>query len=422
MRRFFGKFRNSGIRIRTLSSIGRVLEMSRERFFSNPFADFTAENAHEVIEIKNLQKNQKFFSKVNERWTSVEDKFKYVDPHDYSVYTGTSGIALLKLKKDPKNTRNLKEILELLQLKKLRNRRHTFLCGDTGPLAIGAVVHHKLGNHEEVKSIVDSILSMQDDVFNIASDLPNEYLYGRAGYLYAVLYINKNVNPPPFEDDFIRKIIEMMLICGKNEAKAGKFKCPLMYQWHDSYYLGAAHGLSGIIYLMLQVKEYLTESELNTLIRPTIEYLSTLRFPSGNYPSSMGRDVDKYVQWCHGAPGFVYMFSQAYKVFGDPKFLQLALEAGDIVWQRGLVRKGYSICHGVSGNGYCFLELFQTTQDDLHLYRAVRFAEWCLDYKKSHEEHSPDRPISLFEGIAGPMYYLLDLENPLEAKFPGYTI
>lgn len=130
---------------------------------------------------------------------------------------------------------------------------------------------------------------------------------------------------------FFFKIIEMILICGKNEAKAGKFKCPLMYQWHDSYYLGAAHGLSGILYLLLQIKEYLTESELNTLIKPTIDYLSTirwifvesnysiknnvvLRFPSGNYPSSMGRDVDKYVQWCHGAPGFVYLYSEAYKV------------------------------------------------------------------------------------------------------------
>lgn len=60
-------------------------------------------------------------------------------------------------------------------------------------------------------------------------------------------------------------------------AKAGKFKCPLMYQWHDSYYLGAAHGLSGILYLLLQVKEYITQEELDTLIKPTIDYLITQR-------------------------------------------------------------------------------------------------------------------------------------------------
>lgn len=60
-------------------------------------------------------------------------------------------------------------------------------------------------------------------------------------------------------------------------AKAGRFKCPLMYQWHGSFYLGAAHGMTGILYLLLQVKEYLTENYLNELVKPTIEYLKTLR-------------------------------------------------------------------------------------------------------------------------------------------------
>lgn len=60
-------------------------------------------------------------------------------------------------------------------------------------------------------------------------------------------------------------------------AKAGRFKCPLMYQWHDSYYLGAAHGLSGILYLLLQIKEYLTEEDLNRLIKPTLDYLKSQR-------------------------------------------------------------------------------------------------------------------------------------------------
>lgn len=51
-----------------------------------------------------------------------------------------------------------------------------------------------------------------------------------------------------------------------------------MYQWHESYYLGAAHGISGILYLLLQVKEYLDNFELDDLIKPTIDYLITLRY------------------------------------------------------------------------------------------------------------------------------------------------
>lgn len=111
------------------------------------------------------------------------------------------------------------------------------------------------------------------------------------------------------------------------------------------------------------------------------------------------------------------------------------------MWEKGLLRKGYSICHGVAGNAYCFLELYQITkvswelkvislkknnilifQDIKHLYRAVKFAEWCIDYTRDHEEHFPDRPHSLFEGTAGRMYLILDIQKPLEAKFPGFTL
>lgn len=146
------------------------------------------------------------------------------------------------------------------------------------------------------------------------SDEPNEYLYGRAGYLYALMFVNKHISPPPIDDLFIRNIIDAIFLSGKICAKEGRYKCPLMYQWHGSYYLGAAHGLSGILYLLLQIKEYLSESELNELVKPTIDYLVSLKFSSGNFPSSIGREKDKYVQWCHGAPGFVHLFSTAYKV------------------------------------------------------------------------------------------------------------
>ena len=51
-----------------------------------------------------------------------------------------------------------------------------------------------------------SIRAMEEDVLNINSDLANEYLYGRAGYLFAVLYVNKHISPPPFDENFVRKV------------------------------------------------------------------------------------------------------------------------------------------------------------------------------------------------------------------------
>ena len=58
------------------------------------------------------------------------------------------------------------------------------------------------------------------------------------------------------------------------------------------------------------VKKYIEE-----LVKPSIEYMLTLRFPSGNCPSSIGSSTgDKLVHWCHGAPGWIHMFIMAYKV------------------------------------------------------------------------------------------------------------
>ncbi len=47
---------------------------------------------------------------------------------------------------------------------------------------------------------------------------------------------------------------------------------------------------------------------------PTVEFLKSKRLPSGNYLSSSDSKSDKLVQWCHGAPGFIYLFVRAYEV------------------------------------------------------------------------------------------------------------
>lgn len=49
-----------------------------------------------------------------------------------------------------------------------------------------------------------------------------------------------------------------------------------------------------------------------------------------------------------------------------------AMECSDVIWQRGLLRKGYGICHGTAGNGYSFLSLYHLTQDKKYLYRACK--------------------------------------------------
>lgn len=54
---------------------------------------------------------------------------------------------------------------------------------------------------------------------------------------------------------FICQISEAVLASGEHGSR--KFRVqnqsPLMYEWYQEQYVGAAHGLSGIYYLLMQV-------------------------------------------------------------------------------------------------------------------------------------------------------------------------
>lgn len=63
------------------------------------------------------------------------------------------------------------------------------------------------------------------------------------------------------------------------------------------------------------------------------------------------------------------MFRQ---VFKEEKYLKEATDCAEVIWQRGLLRKGYGLCHGTAGNGYAFLALYQLTQNRKYMYRACK--------------------------------------------------
>jgi len=116
------------------------------------------------------------------------------------------------------------------------------------------------------------------------------------------------------------------------------------------------------------------------------------------------------------------MLCKAYEFFKEPRYLQAAQAAGDTVWQRGLVKKGLGLCHGVSGNAYTFLMLFRATGDKVHLERALNFAYFGWHDPRLLEKlvKTPDSPYSLFEGIAGAVYFYHDLLLLGEGYTPAF--
>ncbi|XP_033331853.1 glutathione S-transferase LANCL1 isoform X1 [Megalopta genalis] len=426
LRRFFSILSKR----QTVNSVQENI-MESTRYYDNPFEDYPNPKAEQLVNAATKEINEEYKEIIYKGTKKLLDRLEENQKHwlshdDYSVYTGSAGIAYLfyhcgKCLDEPAYIDKAEELLRTC-VSKFRSRREvTFLTGITGPLALYAVVLHSQGNKEELKNIITKLKSLSPHVLNEDNDLPDELLYGRVGYLFALLFLNKHISPPPIEDKLIKQVIAITIKSGNIYASSRKYKTPIMYAWHNSEYLGGAHGLGGILYLLLQARPYLTQSQLENDINPALQFLQNLRYPSGNFPSSIGSNTDKLVHWCHGAPGMPMLFCLAYEIYEDKKYLDTALQCGEVIWKRGLLKKGYGICHGVAGNAYAFLCLFQQTKDIKHLYRACKFAEWCIDYG-THQTRSPDRPFSLFEGLAGTIYFLLDMQNPSSAKFPAYSV
>lgn len=60
------------------------------------------------------------------------------------------------------------------------------------------------------------------------------------------------------------------------------------------------------------------------------------------------------------------------QVFKEERYLCDAQQCADVIWQYGLLKKGYGLCHGAAGNAYAFLALYNATQDVKYLYRACK--------------------------------------------------
>lgn len=122
---------------------------------------------------------------------------------------------------------------------------------------------------------------------------------------------------------------------------------------HDSPYLGGAHGLAGILLTLLQVDSELggsllgadadaarrvkqavqacarvpAQSQRDHAAVPLRVVVTDIASPpppphqpqalvqiqneAGNFPSSLGKERDRLVQWCHGAPGVIPLLVRA---------------------------------------------------------------------------------------------------------------
>ena len=327
-----------------------------------------------------------------------------------------------------------------------RKQRYSFLEGIPGAYGIRVVYYYYMNDDIKINKYLTKLKQLSDNVEKLDSC---ELLYGRCGYVSTFLFIHHYLskdkdNLKILECDEVIKVCKSIIESGKIYAEMynnlnqtnflKKNDIPLMWQWHESQYFGGAHGVAGIINILCSIPLIMKKYK-DLLCKMMNCCYDAFTFQSGNYASSIRgyfKQRDTLVQFCHGPTGFVPMYTNAVRKLKlmvnqddndenlSNKYMKYAYNAQDVIWKRGLLRKGPGLCHGIGGNGYVFLSCYKICGELKYLYRAFKFVQVIVD-KNTKYPKKPDRPDSLFEGKAGGVIFVLDtLFAPETAGFPCY--
>mmetsp|Transcript_29806 Transcript_29806/g.86483 ORF Transcript_29806/g.86483 Transcript_29806/m.86483 type:complete len:395 (+) Transcript_29806:1-1185(+) len=347
-----------------------------------------------------------------------------------SVYTGAGGVCWMMLHLAKRGlageqaavVESVREALRRLRSDegKFDPKRLTLLEGVGGSLALQAWAHTALKDSASATACCDRLAEVSRRVL-VTPAGECEVLYGRCGFLGAVLFARKVLDSPDMLTQEVVAVAKQVLEEGRHRATR---KWPLYFEWHDKCYFGGAHGIAGILLTLLQLQPHELTDDARELIRATADALIAKRFDSGNLPSSEG-SKDRLVHWCHGATGLVPLLVKLASVFSEARYLEIAKEAGEVVWLRGLLStKGVGLCHGTPGNGYALLVLYRATGDAMWLRRAQHFGIFVARHQADLIDLA-DRPFSLFEGLAGAVCFWADLLHAMaghedDVRFPCY--
>jgi hypothetical protein len=366
-------------------------------------------------------------------------KNKYTDLKDISFTYFESSIL--------KNLSNIKSI-ESKNKFSINKIPVSFFMGHAGIYTLSCIYFHILNDKSNFKICLNNLLKYFEN--SCSKDMENELLYGNAGYLYCLLLIKQNCQDYIKDslDDYIFKLINVIYLEGVKYRQSFKSECLLwpfpkknVHKIEDIY-IGAAHGIFGILYMLIKGIQIMSgpnqilkfDKNIEDDIKITLDYLIKIKFKSGNFPADFGDTSDKLLHFCHGATGAIPLYLLSYEFFNKDEYLNSALEAGETLWLRGLLLKGNSICHGISGGSYSLNSLYRFTQDTKWKNRSFLFAFATFDEDiqsivKQHDDPQrnvtgiSDIPFSLMEGNGGVVSLFSDLLNDSEfVKFPGYEI
>lgn len=232
----------------------------------------------------------------------------------------------------------------------------------------------------------------------------NEWLYGRAGYLYLLRFIK-----PAFTDDLeILARIERTAHATIQAILAS----PRPWTWHGKIYVGAVHGIIGILTQIV-----LTDPSYAPRVEHHLDSLLQNQYESGNWPSSLPAGSDRLVQFCHGAPGVVASLLSIRKYFPnlDDRIEEAIVAGRAVIREKGVLTKEPCLCHGTTGNALALED--EDFEHFLSLTSDARIKE--LEDEAAMEPS--DHPEGLWCGEAGRAWAWAVADKGLEKRVIGYN-
>ncbi|GFF47860.1 lanC-like protein 3 homolog [Aspergillus udagawae] len=270
----------------------------------------------------------------------------------------------------------------------------------------------------------------------------DEVLNGRAGLLWSILNMrvlsldekSAEALKPIFES--VPQLIEVIVEAGRQghrdyvQAYGNTDALPLMWTYKEGRYgLGAVHGMAGILAVLLACKA----EELN----------------NGTSHDYFPWIADTVLGLCCARRNRYFASN-----FWQPEWDKAIFLASERVWKEGLLSKGGSLCHGITGNAWPLLLLHDSCEYDVELLETARrnyreraktttveqlqpalTGEYFLSralalllharetppYNASPESSTyvyrmPDRPYSLSEGLAGTICAWADACVAIQAR------
>jgi hypothetical protein len=287
----------------------------------------------------------------------------------------------------------------------------SFLFGDIPLLML-------LHVHQHSEALADQIFSRLESA--LAGPV-QELMWGIPGCMLATLHMHGATGQERWLQLYRRQAARL-LAAGQQLPGVG-------YHWlserRGTVYdgLGAVHGFAGNVTALLRGFSHLTEEAKSLVLEhvPQTLVATAVRHEGrANWPRSTGTELPFRVYHCHGAPGIVTSL-ETFPVGVSPALDSLLLEAGQLIYEVGALRKGPSLCHGTAGNGFALLKLYQRTGDERWLHRARQFAMHALwQVERSRELFSQGRH-SLWTGDMGVALFSSECLRG-SARFPTVDI